>query len=366
MKILNIVGARPNFMKVAPLHRSFVNSGMIESKIIHTGQHFDSKMSEIFFEHLELPTPEYFLGVGSGTHTEITARIMTAMEPIVQLEKPDLVLVVGDVTSTLASALVAVRNNIKLAHVEAGLRSYDRNMPEEVNRVLTDQISDFLFTTERNAKNNLLKENIDPAKIFFTGNCMIDSLIHYLPKAATIDIRKNLGIGDRDYLLMTMHRPSNVDTSDGINRIFNMINATSQLMQVVFPIHPRTKNKLAEFGLLSQLESNQSVIITEPLGYLEFIGLMNHSSLILTDSGGIQEESTYLKKPCITFRSSTERPITVEVGSNVLMSDLNVDKTIELIHQIRNQQFKQSEIPELWDGNAAHRIKDILIETYAK
>jgi UDP-N-acetylglucosamine 2-epimerase (non-hydrolysing) len=360
MKILNIVGARPNFMKVAPLHRAFSKNKNIVSKIVHTGQHFDASMSDVFFNQLELPKPDYFLGVGSGTHTELTAKIMSAFEPILLSENPDLVLVVGDVTSTLACALVAVRNNIKVAHVESGLRSGDRSMPEEINRLLTDQISDFLFITESGAEHNLLKENIAREKIFFVGNCMIDSLKHYLPKANLSPVLQQLNLSPREYLVMTMHRPSNVDSFQGLSQIIEILNAVTQKIKVVFPIHPRTRNKLKEFGMLDQLISNENIVITEALGYIEFIAIMNQSKLILTDSGGIQEETTFLQIPCLTFRSSTERPVTVEVGTNILMSDLNVNKTIQAVNEILLGNIKAGKIPTLWDGFAAERIMEIL------
>ena len=364
MKILNIVGARPNFMKVAPLHRTFSSDNRIDSKIIHTGQHFDAAMSEIFFNQLELPTPHYFLGVGSGTHSEVTARIMTSFESVLLEEKPDLVLVVGDVTSTLACSLVAVRNNIPVAHVEAGLRSYDRAMPEEVNRVLTDQISDLLFITEKSAIENLEKENISKSKIHFVGNCMIDSLVYYLPKADQSDILSHLHLFNKDYIVMTMHRPSNVDTNDGLLQIIQLVERATENTKVVFPIHPRTKNKLMQFGLLDSLEKNSNLIITEPLGYIEFIALLKNSKAVLTDSGGIQEETTFLKVPCLTFRSSTERPITVEVGTNILMNELNTDITMEQLKLILSGKVKVGHIPELWDGQAAQRIKGILVSKF--
>ena len=360
MKILNIVGARPNFMKVAPLHRAFSKNKNIVSKIVHTGQHFDASMSDVFFNQLELPKPDYFLGVGSGTHTELTAKIMSAFEPILLAENPDIVLVVGDVTSTLACALVAVRNNIKVAHVESGLRSGDRTMLEEINRLLTDQISDFLFITESGAEHNLLKENIAKDKIFFVGNCMIDSLNHYLPKANSSPVLQQLNLSPREYLVMTMHRLSNVDSHQGLSQIIEILNEVTKNIKVVFPIHPRTRNKLKEFGMLDQMMANENIIVTEALGYIEFIALMNQSKLILTDSGGIQEETTYLQIPCLTFRSSTERPVTVEVGTNILMSDLNVNKTIQAVNEILLGNIKAGKIPTLWDGCAAERIMEIL------
>lgn len=362
MKILSIVGARPNFMKVAPLHRAFthIDSG-IQSKIVHTGQHFDEKMSEIFFEQLALPKPDYFLGVGQGSHSEVTARILLGFEPVLLTEKPDLVIVVGDVTSTLACALVAQRNGVKLAHVEAGLRSGDRNMPEEINRILTDQISDFLFTTERSAYSNLVKENVQADKIHFVGNCMIDSLEFYSELTKNMDVCRQFDVVPGEYVIMTMHRPSNVDSMEGLIKIYQMLKGIEHHpLKVIFPMHPRTKAKLIEFNLLQEFSQLKKLIITEPLGYIEFITLMRYTRLILTDSGGVQEESTYLKIPCLTFRKSTERPITVEIGSNLLLDDLNPEIAIVKCNEILEGRVKESGVPELWDGMASIRIMDVL------
>ncbi|NOT37416.1 MAG: UDP-N-acetylglucosamine 2-epimerase (non-hydrolyzing) [Saprospiraceae bacterium] len=364
MKIISIVGARPNFMKVAPIHRAFNRTpDKIISKIIHTGQHFDEKMSQIFFDELELPVPDYFLGVGQGTHTEVTARIMLDLEPIFQNEKPDLVLVVGDVTSTFAAAIVAQRNGIKVAHVEAGLRSFDRGMPEEINRLLTDQISDYLFITEESGMINLAKENIPQEKIFFVGNCMIDSLAYYTDKTSNTQHLAKYGIESKDYIIMTMHRPSNVDHEQGLINIISIIKEIGKRKKIVFPVHPRTSNKLESMGLMEELKS-LNIILTEPLAYLEFVTLMRYSSLILTDSGGVQEETTYLGIPCVTFRKTTERPVTVDLGTNILMDDLNVEKTIQTVNSILDGHGKKGTIPPYWDGNAAIRIRDILIQEF--
>ena len=362
MKILSIVGARPNFMKVAPLHRVFTQAGSgIQSKIVHTGQHFDEKMSEIFFNQLSLPKPDYFLGVGHGSHSEVTARILLGFEPVLHKEQPDLVIVVGDVTSTLACALVTQRNGIKLAHVEAGLRSKDRSMPEEVNRILTDQISDYLFTTERSALNNLMQENIPENKVHFVGNCMIDSLDFYSSRTNNIEVCYEFGVLPQKYILMTMHRPSNVDSKDGLMKIYKMLKGIEDHQtKVIFPMHPRTKAKLVEFDLLNLFCDQEQLIITDPLGYIEFITLMRYARLVLTDSGGVQEESTYLNIPCLTFRKSTERPITVEVGSNILLDELDPSTAVSKICEILNGNIKKSGIPEFWDGKAAMRILEIL------
>lgn len=362
MKIISIVGARPNFMKVAPIHRAFLTSSVkIDSKIIHTGQHFDKKMSQVFFNDLQLPQPDYFLGIGQGSSTELTARIMLDLELIFKEEKPDLVVVVGDVTSTFASALVANRMGIKLAHVEAGLRSFDRDMPEEINRMLTDQISDFLFVTEDSGVRNLLNENIDSNKIHLVGNCMIDSLVHYNDYTHSTDALEQYQLEPQDYIIMTMHRPSNVDYGKGLTDILQIIESLGHFNKIIFPVHPRTEKKLIELNLLDDFK-RQNIVLTEPLAYLEFIKLMRFSSCILTDSGGVQEESTYLGIPCVTYRKSTERPVTVELGTNVLIEDLDVLKTVTVVKEILNGNGKKGQIPALWDGNAAIRIRDILIQ----
>lgn len=360
MKILNIVGARPNFMKVAPLHRAFQQRSRIESKIVHTGQHYDAKMSDVFFNQLELPEPHYFLGIGGGSHTQQTAKIMMEFEKVVEAEQPDLVLVVGDVNSTIACALVASKMHVPIAHVEAGLRSGDRRMPEEINRILTDSISDMLFVTEQAGIDNLRREGVPDSKVFMVGNCMIDSLVHYRQKAQALEVMTPLGVTKGDYVLMTMHRPANVDTAEGLSNILQIIQNTGQYRKVLFPIHPRTRNNIERFGLNDRLLSLQNLILTEPQGYLEFLNLMENAALVVTDSGGIQEETTYLQAPCLTFRDSTERPVTVELGTNQLLADLNPDTVHQKVVEILEGRAKKGIVPPLWDGRAAERIADIL------
>lgn len=356
MKVIQVVGARPNFMKVGPIHRAFKNNSNWESIIVHTGQHFDKNMSDIFFKQLELPEPTYFLGVGSGSQTQVTAKIMLEFEKIVEKEAPDLILVVGDVTSTLACTLVAVKMGIKVAHVESGLRSFDRSMPEEINRILTDSVSDFLFVTEQSGLDNLKKEGVSNEKVFFVGNVMIDSLVYYLEKAKRSQILNDLGINQNNYIVMTMHRPANVDSEIGLKAIIELVALCANHIQVIFPIHPRTIANLARFGLLDELKKIINVQLIDPLGYLEFVQLMANSAAILTDSGGIQEETTYLGVPCLTFRNSTERPITVTIGTNHLLADLNPKLTFQTLVKTLNGQTKKGQIPPLWDGNAAIRI----------
>ena len=380
MNVIQVVGARPNFMKVAPLHRAIKNLPGWTSKIVHTGQHFDAKMSDVFFTQLELPKPDFFLGIGGGSHTEVTAKIMLAFEKIVESEKPDLIIVVGDVTSTLACTLVAIKMGIPLAHVEAGLRSGDRTMPEEINRILTDAVANYLFVTEQSGLDHLKREGVPDEKVFFTGNVMIDSLVRYQEKAKSSSILEELGLQtsdtenrrevsrlyETDYIVMTMHRPANVDTETGLKAILELIELSTAKTKVIFPIHPRTRSNMAKFGLEDALTQNKNLILTEPLGYLEFIQLMTHSKAILTDSGGIQEETTYLGIPCLTFRDSTERPITVTLGTNQLLADLNPKITFAALEEILVGHQKKGQIPPLWDGHAAERIAENLFNLFSK
>jgi UDP-N-acetylglucosamine 2-epimerase (non-hydrolysing) len=366
MKILNIVGARPNFMKVAPLHRAFSKNSLIESKIIHTGQHFDAKMSDVFFEQLELPKPHYFLGIGGGSHTEVTAKTMIEFEKILKSENPDVVLVVGDVNATLACALVAVKEHIPVVHVEAGLRSGDRKMPEEINRIVVDNISDYLFVTEQDGLDNLKREGVADDKVFFVGNVMIDSLAYYHQKSKALNTMGELGVKSKEFMLVTMHRPANVDTPEGLGSILEIIEKASQHLSIIFPIHPRTRNNMEKFGLSEKLKSIKNLILTEPQGYLEFLNLMDNAKLIITDSGGIQEETTFLQVPCLTFRDSTERPVTVTLGTNQLLADLNVNTVYEKLTEILAGKTKKGIIPPLWDGHTAERIAAILVEKFEK
>lgn len=363
MKIISVVGARPNFIKVASIHRAFNEFSLrnpqlsINHIICHTGQHYDEKMSKIFFEDLELPKPDFYLGIGSGSHAEQTAKIMIEFEKILLIEKPDLVIVVGDVNSTIACSLTAVKLNIKVAHIEAGLRSFDRQMPEEINRILTDAISDYLFVTEKSGLENLKREGIDDSKIFFVGNVMIDSLIYFLPRTKNSNILSLLNVDNEKYVLATLHRPSNVDEKQQLKAIINLLNKIGEKRKVIFPVHPRTKKNI-EYNSLDK-SINKSVSLCEPLGYIDFITLVKNAELIITDSGGIQEESTYLGVQCITLRDSTERPITCEIGTNQLLGD-DLNKAFESVLKILTGKIKKGNIPELWDGKAAERIVNIL------
>ncbi|GAB4142779.1 MAG: UDP-N-acetylglucosamine 2-epimerase (non-hydrolyzing) [Ignavibacteriales bacterium] len=358
-KIISVVGARPNFMKVAPLYNEFLKYKNIEHKICHTGQHYDEKMSKVFFEELELPKPHFYLGIGGGTHAEQTGKIMIEFEKILFAEKPDLVIVVGDVNSTIACTLTAKKLHIATAHVEAGLRSFDRDMPEEINRLLTDSISDLLFVTERSGLENLANEGIPMEKVFFVGNVMIDSLNNFLQKAKLSKMMNELNLHSKEFVLVTLHRPSNVDVLSQTEKLIKLLNNIAKLRKIVFPIHPRTRKNWEDFGVIEKLNSN--IILTEPIGYLDFINLIQNSELIITDSGGIQEESTFLGVQCITLRTSTERPITVEVGTNQLLGEDLERAEIAAIDVLKGK-IKKGAIPELWDGKASKRITEIIVK----
>jgi UDP-N-acetylglucosamine 2-epimerase (non-hydrolysing) len=366
LKILSVVGARPNFMKVAPLHRAFEASGKIISRIVHTGQHYDAKMSDIFFNQLGLPKPHYYLGIGGGSHTYQKANVMLKFEEVLKEEQPDLVLVVGDVNATTATTLVAVKEGIPVAHVEAGLRSGDRTMPEEVNRVVTDAICQYHFITEHSGLVNLARENTLSRGIHFVGNVMIDSLAHFRTQAAAGNTLSEVGVEPKKYLLTTMHRPHNVDNRAGLEAIIDILRQCVERLPVVFPMHPRTRNNLERHGLLQQVKDLEGLFLLGPQGYLQFLQLMDNASLIITDSGGIQEETTYLQVPCLTFRDTTERPITVELGTNILMADLNPVTVVQEVDTILKGEAKKGIIPPLWDGHAAERIRDILLVELGK
>ncbi|CAB1276771.1 UDP-N-acetylglucosamine 2-epimerase [Candidatus Nitrosacidococcus tergens] len=362
-----IVGARPNFIKIAPIMAAL--NGVVPLILVHTGQHYDSTMQELFFQQLGIPKPDINLEVGSASHGLQTGTIMQRFEPIIDEINPSLVLVVGDVNSTIACALVAAKKQIPIAHVEAGLRSFDRSMPEEINRVLTDQISDLLFTTERSAKENLLREGIDEKRIHFVGNVMIDSLqIHRLKAVSPAETLKNLNIEiplllkefDKNYAVLTLHRPANVDNPSVLKDILLLIQNISEQIPIIFPLHPRTSAMLKKNGLLETLGQSSNIICTPPAGYLEMLGLMDKAKLVLTDSGGIQEETTALGVPCITLRDNTERPITVEKGTNTIVG-IDPSRVMAAIRNVLTTGGKIGRIPELWDGRAAFRIKEVLL-----
>ncbi|MCH9675079.1 MAG: UDP-N-acetylglucosamine 2-epimerase (non-hydrolyzing) [Gammaproteobacteria bacterium] len=360
LRIVNVVGARPNFMKMAPLCREFAKHASIESYLVHTGQHYDKAMSDLFFTQLGLPKPDRHLGIGSGGHGEQTGRIMIAFEEVMADLQPDLVVVVGDVNSTIACALVAVKLGIKVAHVEAGLRSRDRTMPEEINRILTDQLSDYLFTTERSALDNLLAEGIGAERVHFVGNVMIDTLLASRQQAANSDVLSSLGVAPGEYALVTLHRPSNVDDPDSLRGLVDMVASMSESLPVVFPVHPRTQAKMSEEGLDSKVGALADVHMCGPLGYLDFLHCTENAKVVVTDSGGIQEETTVLGVPCITCRENTERPITVSEGTNTLVG-VDRELTLREVQKVLQGKAKRGSQPEYWDGNAAQRIAQILL-----
>lgn len=356
VKIVFVAGARPNFPKIAPLMRACSKVKDFEIKLVHTGQHYDDAMSESFFRDLEIPSPDINLGIGGGTHAENTGRIIIEFEKYILSEKPDLIVVVGDVDSTLACGIVAKKCNIKLAHVESGLRSFDDSMPEEINRVLVDRISDFLFVSEPSGVENLKKEGIQESKIFFIGNVMIDSLVFALPKIKLSKIRNNL---DKDYAVLTIHRPALVDFQDKLKDFLDYLEEISAEIKVVWPIHPRTKANLKKFSLFDNVEKNSNIIITPPLNYIDFMDLVMNSKFVLTDSGGIQEETSYLGVPCITHRENTERPITISSGTNILVGfDYVLSK--QRIKEILLRDSVFSVKISYWDGNSAERFCNII------
>ena len=358
LTILNVVGARPNFMKIAPLIHRMAHYPDIRQVLVHTGQHYDDNLSAVFFTDLGISPPDINLGVGSGTRDEQILRISEAFEPVLLRVKPDVVLVVGDVNSTIACARVAKEKGIKVGHVEAGLRSFDLSMPEEHNRRETDEISDFLFVTENSGMENLQNEKV-PGKSFFVGNVMIDSLAAHIRKAERSDILDRLKLSPGHYLVATFHRPSNVDGRENLEALIDAIAGICQRAPLLLPLHPRTRQALTDHGLVGRLESIDSFILCEPLGYLDFLKAVSHSIAVITYSGGIQEETTYLQIPCLTMRENTERPVTTTIGSNVLVGN-DTEHLFRELDNILSGASSDCRIPDLWDGHAAHRIVDLL------
>ncbi len=360
-KIIIIVGARPNFIKSAPLLKQLqLHPDKFETMLVHTGQHYDYKLSRVFFEQLKMRKPDVYLGVGSGSHAAQTARIMMKTEELMIKNKPDLVIVMGDVNSTMAAAIVAAKLCVEVAHIEAGLRSFDNTMPEEINRVVTDRLSRYLFVTEESGIRNLKNEGAADSGIFFTGNIMIDSLINNFEEAGKSEILDELSLKPEEYATLTLHRPSNVDDEVTLKKICTILAEISESIPIVFPCHPRTHGKLREFGLFDNINKD-ALKITEPIGYLDFLRLQSQSKFALTDSGGIQEETTYMNIPCLTLRENTERPVTVETGSNTL-TGIDKIKIFDSVDRIMAGKYKTGKIPELWDGETAKRIVDILIK----
>jgi UDP-N-acetylglucosamine 2-epimerase (non-hydrolysing) len=364
LKIIIVAGARPNFMKVAPIVAAMRRRlDAFQPLLVHTGQHYDEAMSQAFFRDLEMPEPDVYLGVGSGSHAQQTAAIMQAFEPVVIKEKPDWVIVVGDVNSTVACALVCVKLGIRVAHVEAGLRSRDRTMPEEINRVLTDQIADLLLTPSPDADANLRAEGIPAERIRFVGNIMIDSLLGQLERARQSNVCADLGLAGKEYAVLTLHRPANVDEPAAFIQIITALKEIARRLPIVFPAHPRTRKMITELGLTDRVANIEGLLLIDPLGYLDFLQLLNLSRLVLTDSGGIQEETTVLGVACITLRENTERPITVEMGTNTI-AGTDSARIIEAAFSALDQSANTGtpRVPPLWDGHTADRILDALIE----
>jgi UDP-N-acetylglucosamine 2-epimerase (non-hydrolysing) len=361
MKILNVVGARPNLMKIAPLMAEYSRYKSIKATLVHTGQHYDEIMSKLFFSELGIPEPDVNLEVGSGSHAAQTAEIMKRFEPVLINYKPDVVVVVGDVNSTIACGLVAVKLGIKLVHVEAGLRSGDRSMPEEINRVLTDSISDLLFCTEQSGVKNLLREGISPKKIHLVGHVMIDTLLRNKEKAKKSNILNLLNLNGDDFAVLTLHRPSNVDDPVVFARILEAIKIIQNDIPVIFPVHPRTRKNLESGSLGEHANQLPGFRLTEPLGYLDFLKLMSNAKVVLTDSGGIQEETTILQIPCLTLRENTERPVTTEIGTNQIVGT-NPTTIIQAYKRAVNGALRRPAIPPLWDGHAAERIVKTILE----
>jgi UDP-N-acetylglucosamine 2-epimerase (non-hydrolysing) len=363
LKVIIVAGARPNFMKIAPIVAAMKQrAAEFQPFIVHTGQHYDEAMSEAFFRDLGLPAPNVFLGVGSGTHAAQTAAVMSAFEPVVMKERPDWVVVVGDVNSTLACAIVCAKLHFKVAHVEAGLRSRDRTMPEEINRLLTDQIADLLLTPSRDGDANLRAEGIPEARICFVGNVMIDSLMMQLERARESKVLANLGLAENGYAVLTLHRPSNVDEQNAFVRILAALAKIAERLPIIFPAHPRTRKMIDELGLAAKVQSIPNLRLIDPVGYLDFLRLMSCARLVLTDSGGIQEETTVLGIPCITLRENTERPITVEMGTNTI-AGTDTKQIVAAANKALDSSPEKSKhrVPEFWDGHAAERILDALI-----
>ena len=363
MKVLLIAGARPNFMKIAPIYREALKHNHVQCKIVHTGQHYDYEMSEAFFEDLEIPRPDFFLNAGSGSHAIQTAKIMVAFEELCRNEMPDLIIVVGDVNSTLACSVVAKKLGIEVAHVEAGLRSFDLTMPEEINRMVTDAISDYFFVTEESGEANLVREGKSRDRIHFVGNVMIDNLFYQVAKLngnmsehfATAKIKEKL----EDYAFLTLHRPSNVDTKSGFSEISEALNLIAAEMPILFPVHPRTKKMMDEFNIIF----SDNIYLFSPLSFKESLFIWKDAKVVLTDSGGLQEETTALGIPCVTIRENTERPITIKMGTNILAGTQkeSILKAFEAAVSRSKDQFK---VPPKWDGKAAERIWKILLSVH--
>ena len=358
--VILVVGARPNFMKIAPISAELKKRN-INQILLHTGQHYDDNMSKVFFEDLGMPQPDIYLGIGSGSHAYQTAKVMVEFEKVCRERKPSMVVVVGDVNSTVACSMVCAKERIPCAHVEAGLRSFDRDMPEEINRLVTDAIADYLLTPSPDGDDNLRNKGVSEERIVRVGNVMIDSLLNNINKSKSSQIHQELGISGEKYAVLTLHRPSNVDDKSAFTRIIDALEEIGERITIVFPLHPRTKNRAEEFGLTERIERIPNIVMTGPAGYLDFIALMAGARLILTDSGGLQEESTALGIPCLTLRENTERPVTVTEGTNTIVGN-DTQVIIEAAMDVLDTGGKSGRVPDLWDGNTAQRIANLIEE----
>ncbi|MCI0449414.1 MAG: UDP-N-acetylglucosamine 2-epimerase (non-hydrolyzing) [Chlorobi bacterium] len=363
VKITCIAGTRPNFIKVAPLINALNKVRNFKTELAHTGQHYDSTMSEIFFKELNIKKPEINIYSGSGSHSVQTGRIMTGLEKRFLKSRPDLVIVVGDVNSTLAAALVTSKLHIPLAHVEAGLRSFDLTMPEEINRIVTDRLSDYLFTPSPDANENLVREGIDSNKVFFTGNIMIDTLVKFNNEIKHKDVLRKYELKKNEFCFLTLHRPSNVDNKKVFKKIAIALKKISGDIKIVFPAHPRSLKKMKEF-ILKNYFNTKNIVLTEPIGYLDTIALVSTARFVITDSGGLQEETTYLNVPCLTLRENTERPVTSAIGTNTVIGT-NTELLMKMVTRILSGNYKKGKRPKFWDGNTAGRIANILRKKFS-
>lgn len=358
-RIIVVAGARPNFMKIAGLVERLKKNRRIDCALVHTGQHYDFKMSEVFFQDLRIPKPDIFLNVGSGSHAEQTAKIMTSFEAALLSKKPDLVIVAGDVNSTLACSLTAAKLHIKIAHIESGLRSFDRTMPEEINRIVTDALSDLHFVSEQSGVDNLLYEGASKKGIRLVGSVMIDPLVSKMRLIDRSKILRELGVKRREYAVLTLHRPSNVDSADSLSEVFEILAAVSKKIVLVYPLHPRTRQNLETHQMLRQFRKLSGLIMTDPLGYLDFMKLVKESRFVLTDSGSIQEETTFLHIPCLTMRDNTERPSTVKQGTNELVGRNKIE-IVDAVDRILKGRWKRGRVPKYWDGQTTDRILEMI------
>jgi UDP-N-acetylglucosamine 2-epimerase (non-hydrolysing) len=359
--VISVVGARPNFMKIAPLYAELSRRG-VPQLLLHTGQHYDEDMSKVFFDDLGMPEPDIYLGIGSGTHAEQTAKVMVEFERVCKEYNPSMVIVVGDVNSTVACAMVCAKMLITCAHVEAGLRSFDREMPEEINRLVTDAIADLLLTPSPDGDDNLRAEGVSEERIVRVGNIMIDSLFNNLERSKQSTVCSDLGLKGKNYAVLTLHRPSNVDDPVAFARVIAALEKIGERIALVFPMHPRTRKQAEQFGMMERIESIKNMVLTGPTGYLDFIALMANSKFVLTDSGGLQEETTALGIPCLTLRENTERPITVTEGTNTIVGN-NTQLIIDTAIDVMENGGKTGRIPDMWDGHTAERIADVIQNT---